>query len=54
MQRTERDLTAGKIPVQLACFLRWGVTVGSALIGSGAHVTVVALVDNACEFVKHL
>ena len=30
-----------------ACFLRWGVAVGSAVIGSGAHVTVVAPVDNA-------
>ena len=35
-----------------ACFLRWGVAVGSAVIGSGAHVTVVAPVDNACGICK--
>ena len=28
--------------------------VSSVVIGSGVHVTVVALVDNASEFVKHV
>ena len=41
MHITERDRTAG-------------IILGSAVIGSGAHVTVVAPVDNALEFVKHL
>ena len=30
------------------------MAVGSAVIGSGAHVTVVAPKDNAHKFVKHL
>ena len=30
-----------------ACILRCVVESGSAVIGSGAHMTVVALVDNA-------
>ena len=57
MQGTEQDRTASIIQVQFAplqvkicLFLK----VGSAVIGCGAHVTVVAPVDNACEFVKHL
>ena len=29
-----------------ACFLRYVMEVSSAVIGSGAHVTMVALVDN--------
>ena len=27
--------------------MRWGVGVGSAVIGSGAHMAMVAMVDNA-------
>ena len=53
---TERDRTATKSQSNLrrcrsksACFL---YVVGSAVIGSGAHVTVVAPVDNACGIFK--
>ena len=57
---TERDRTAGKIPVQLpvrcrsksACFLRYVVKVSSAVIGSGVHMTMVAIVSSASGICK--